>query len=88
MHAGVHLHMIGCGRAKFQVRMFEFCDRVSAASGVGTQANCESQSVTNMFNPMLPNNIPADLSEQAVTITSLSCMQHLFIDTTSFFLEA
>ena len=44
--------------------------------------------VTNMFNPMLPNNIPADLSEQAVTITSISCMQHLFIDTTSFFLEA
>ena len=79
MHAGVHLRMIGCSRVQFQVRMFEFCDRVSAASGVGT--------VTNMFNPMLPNNIPADLSEQAVTITSISCMQPLFIDTTSFFLE-
>ena len=43
MHAGIHLRMIGRGREEFQVRMFEFCDRVSAASSVGTQVkvNCD-----------------------------------------------
>lgn len=43
MHACLHLRMIGRGREEIQVRMFEFCDRVSAASGVGTQVkvNCD-----------------------------------------------
>lgn len=86
MHVGLHVRKIGCGRAIHQVRMFEFCNRVSAASGVVHRVD---SSLTNNVEPhvipMFQNNIPSDLS---VAISSIPCMRHLWTDTTSLILEA